>query len=109
VDSDNYFIGRDGRAIIYPNNYFIDYGYETVKVIYTAGFITARASDKPRASVPADLKKICVQEVVRAFNNRKEVGIINKTMDDGSVVKIDTDLLDNTKMVLDRYKKVYIV
>lgn len=97
ISSDNYRIA-DSNRILFRSTTLADED-QNIKIIYTAGY----------SAVPEDLRQACVVEVLRAYKHRKEVDIVSKSLSDGSVSYIERNLLAQTKLILNRYKKVIIL
>lgn len=70
-------------------------GTNSVKIIYSGGYST----------IPEDLSQACIEEVARRYKRRKDIDISQKTQPDGSATLLAGDLLDQTKTVLNLYKK----
>lgn len=73
-------------------------GDQNIKVSYTYGY----------ATIPGDLKMVCIEEVIRKFKNRDNPGVINKTMVDGSISKDNKYLLESTVSVLNKYRRMLV-
>jgi len=94
VDSDNYMIKND-REVVYKSGYvFYDY-IQNVKVTYVAGY----------ATIPDDLKHVCILEVLRSYKHRKDVDITSKSLEDGSVTYTSKEFLPMTLAVLNKYTR----
>lgn len=106
IDSSEYFIDRGSRSIVYFNNEFYKYNYETIKVIYSAGLFSSIAT------VPADLKLACLKEVARKYRFRKDNGLSSRSSDTGGAGGIDTlnfitdEFMPETIELLNRYKRL---
>ena len=74
-------------------------GKNNIKIIYTAGF----------NPIPGDLKQVLIEEVVRSFKNRKSIDVVAITAADGSVSRLSKDLLPTTILVLNRYRRKFVV
>ena len=74
-------------------------GKNNIKIVYTAGYST----------IPGDLKQVLIEEVVRSFKNRKSIDVVAITASDGSVSRLSKELLPTTTMVLNRYRRKYVV
>lgn len=68
-------------------------GDQNIKLRYTAGY----------ATIPNDLKQICIEESSRRYKNRMDFDVISKTLDDGTVQYTEKGLLTTTKDVLNKY------
>lgn len=94
IDADSYRVSND-NYIIFRSTTLGDYD-QNVKITYTAGY----------KDVPEDIKHACIKEVVRSYDNRQEVGITSKSMLDGSVSYLAQGLLEETTMILDKYRRI---
>jgi hypothetical protein len=97
IDSDTYTI-KNTRSIIMKSIIFPKWDNLNVKIIYTAGY----------SSIPEDLKLSCIEEVIRAYKNRKGVDVLAKTAPDGSITRYTKDLMPTTLRVLNSYKKLRV-
>ena len=96
VGSTDYRIHEDGNRVVFLT--VLGKGTQNIKIVYTAGY----------AAVPNDIKQVCITEVIRTYKNRQEVDVISKTLRDGSVSYSAKELLLQTKMILDKYKRIGI-
>ena len=94
VGEDDYRIHNDKNHVVFLTT--LGNGKQNIKIIYTAGY----------ATVPNDIKQVCITEVIRVYKNRQEVDVLSKTLVDGSVSYSAKDLLLQSKMVLDKYKRI---
>lgn len=94
IDSDTYAI-KNTNCIVRKSSVFTKYDNQNIKIIYTAGY----------SSIPEDLKLACIEEVVRAYKNRKGVDVLAKTAADGSITRYTKDLMPSTLRILDTYKR----
>jgi len=90
-DSDTYRI-VDKMYIALKSGIFVD-AAQNVKITYTAGY----------ATIPEDLRLVCIKEVTRDFDRRYEADIASVTLDDGTVAFVEKGLLKSREEVLDRY------
>lgn len=97
VDADDYKI-VDELYVVLKNTTFNNYT-QNIKIIYTAGY----------TSTPEDIAQACITEVSRMFSNRLKVDVTAQTLADGSVSFTSKELLPQTKLVLNTYKRMSIV
>lgn len=95
IDADDYRVTNDANSIVFNTTTLGDYK-ENIKIVYTAGY----------DETPEDIKMVCIKEVARAYTDRKELGITSKSRSDGSVAYLAQSLLEETEMVLDKYKLI---
>lgn len=74
-------------------------GRQNYKIIYNAGFVT----------VPTDLKQVCIEEVIRRWEHKKDFDVVAKSNDDGSVSYSEKGLLTGTKQVLSKYANIGVI
>jgi hypothetical protein len=91
IDSTQYRI-VDSKYIVRKDTVFANYE-QNVKIIYVAGY----------ATVPEDIKLVCIKEVVRDFNRRYDFDVSAKTADDGSITYVEKGLLVSSKEILAPY------
>lgn len=96
LDSTTYRIVNDNSII---SSTPFTRGKNNIKIVYTAGY----------TSIPGDLKQVLIEEVIRSFKNRKSLDVVAVTASDGSVSRLAKDLLPTTIMVLNKYKRKYVV
>lgn len=94
VDSDDYRINQDNRFISSLNGWTS--GVQNIKVTYNAGYST----------IPGDLGQVCNEEVYRRYKKNKEIDVMIKTLEDGSLHYPSPRLLDSTVMILSKYKRM---
>lgn len=94
ISSDYYRI-VDSRYIT-MKGYFFTTGSQNVQLIYNAGYTT----------IPSDLKQVCIDEVVRAYNEKSNIGISSKTNANGSITRFEKGFMKQSLEVLYRYKKI---
>ena len=99
IDPDTYAIRYDDKCITRKSTVFAKHNNGNIKIIYTAGY----------SDIPKDLKLVCIEEVVRAFKNRKGVDVLSKTAADGSTTRYTKDLMPTTIRVLKSYKKMRVI
>lgn len=102
VDTDDYYVDYD-KGIIYCD-YDIGQGKMTVKASYTIGYTTGVGSSNP---YPADLKQACVEIVARKLKEGEgALGVPTRAIPQGGTVAFGIDdILPQTKIVLDLYKR----
>ncbi len=98
IDSDDYRISNSARQILLNDTHFGNYT-ENVKIVYTAGYST----------IPYDLVKVCIVEVVSEFKRRKDPHVASKSVGDGTLTRYETGFLPSTITILDKYKNKGIV
>lgn len=96
IDSSSYKI-VDEKYIVLKDTTFMK-GTQNIKIVYVAGY----------ATIPGDLKKACIKEVVRDFKNRKNFDELFKTVDGDQVTKVEAGLMKSTTDVLDKYVRLEI-
>lgn len=103
VDTDDYYV--DYNAGIVYVDYEIGQGKMTVRVDYTAGYTELGTNGS--VGFPADLKQACVEIVARKLKEGEgALGVPTRSISEGgSVTFIIDDILPQTKVVLDRYKR----
>lgn len=89
VLNDNSLIFRDVTLGNYDSN---------IKIVYTAGYTTT----------PEDLKLAVITEVVRVFKGKDQVGTSSLSLADGSTSYSVEALLDQTRLILNKYKRVIV-
>jgi hypothetical protein len=94
IASAGYRIADDNRITL-KSGWFPAYN-QSIKITYSAGY----------EDIPDDLKQVCIVEVARAFKNRKQMDTQMKTLPDGTVQYTSSDLLPQTKRVLDGYRRM---
>lgn len=97
VDAGDYRI-VDENYIVLKNTTFNNY-IQNVRLVYVAGYSTT----------PNDVEQATITETARIFKNRLEVDITAQTLADGSVSYTSKELLPQTKLVLNKYKRMTIV
>jgi hypothetical protein len=103
VDTGDYYIARGGNCITWYESYFPKSNIENIRVIYTAGLFSTTAT------VPADLKLVCLKEVSRIHKLKDDVGLSSHSTDEGGAGGIDTmsfstgEFMPETEQVLHRY------
>lgn len=97
IDSSNYMV-RDKLYIVGKGIRFY-LGDSNYRVVYRAGY----------SSIPLDLKQVCIEEVIRRYNHRKDFDVIAKSLDDGSVTYTEKGLLTSTKEVLNKYRNNWVI
>jgi len=97
IGVDDYRIHENKTHVVFLTT--LSKGSQNIKIIYTAGYDT----------VPEDIKQACITEVVRTHKNRQEVDVLSKTLSDGSVTYSAKELLLQTKMILNKYKRIGVV
>lgn len=103
VDTDDYYISNESDCIILApssEQYNFPRARENVKIIYTAGYA--------RASIPYDLKRACIKEVVREYKTKDDSFVTSKTNVDTSSTRYDGELLPYTRLVLSKYTNVIV-
>jgi len=95
IDSDDYRI-KNGRYLTFKFGFYE--GNENIKITYNGGF----------ATIPGDLKLACIKEVSRAFKNRYDFDLISKSLEDGSINRVDDGLMPSTKQILTKYKNIRV-
>lgn len=95
VASTDYRIHNNNKYIVFKTTTLFDYD-QNVKLIYTAGYTT----------IPEDIELCCIKEVARSYKHRRDVDVISSTLADGSVNYVAKSLLPNTKMILNKYKRI---
>ena len=99
IDSTSYRASESAIGVInFKSTVFGNYD-QNIKIIYTAGF----------SSVPEDIKHACIKEVARSYKNRQEIGVTSKTLTDGTVSFSAQGLLVETTLVLDMYRKLWVI
>jgi len=74
-------------------------GEQNVQLIYNAGFET----------IPSDLKQVCIDEVIRAYNDKENIAVVSRTDPKGTVTKLEKGFMKQSLQVLNRYKKLMIL
>jgi len=99
ISSANYRIA-DGNRVVFRDTVLND-GDQNVKIIYDAGY----------ASVPDDLRQTCTIEVARIVKEslNKTFYISSKQDASGSVSYTSQDFLPATFIVLNKYKRKYVL
>lgn len=100
VDSTTYTIRRD-TSIILKASVFAKADNQNIRVIYTAGYANT--------AIPDDLNLACIEEVVRAYKNRKGVDVLAIVAPDGQVTRFEKDLMPTTLRVLNSYRKLRVI
>lgn len=99
-----YYSASDGMSVgyvaddvaIYLIGAIYEKGYSNIEISYTSGY----------ATIPADIKQVCIDLVAYKFKETDRVGILSKTMA-GEVVSFDSkDLKDQSKNILNNYNRV---
>lgn len=97
VGESDYRIHTDKTHVVFLPT--LSTGIQNIKIVYNAGYTT----------VPEDIKQVCITEVIRIYKNRQEVDILSKSLSDGSVSYTAKELLLQSKMVLNKYKRIGVV
>jgi hypothetical protein len=97
ISSDDYKIKNLNTIVLKSTVFSKD--DQNIKITYTAGYGT----------VPNDLKQACVEEVSRAYKNRKNIDVVDRAAVDGSSTRYIKELLPTTIVVLNRYLRQGIV
>lgn len=100
IDSDTYAI-RDDTKIVLRSAVFLKWDNGNIRIDYTYGYTST-------ATVPADLKLACIEEVIRTNKNRKSVDVLSKTMTDGSIARYTKDLMPTTIRILNKHRKMRV-
>lgn len=91
----------DNSFIMFHNTTMGDYS-QNVKIIYSAGYETT----------PDDLKQSTITEVARIYKNKDNVSVntrFSKTESDGSTSFASDNLLPQTLLTLNRYKRITVL
>jgi hypothetical protein len=86
----------DGVGIYYLSK-FVAFP-RNIKVVYRAGY----------ATVPDDIKQVCIEEVVKNFKKKDRLDISSIAKPDGNYNFITDPLLPSTKSVLEFYRNKFI-
>lgn len=98
VGSDDYRISSDKTYILLKDTIFT-IGQENVKVTYNAGF----------ATIPTDLAEVCIEEVVRAYNEKLNIGIVTRTDTKGSITRVEKGFMKQSVEVMDIYRRLVLI
>jgi len=96
IDSDDYFVNLEKGIVIYESGNFPSKPY-CVKVDYEAGWESE--------NVPKDLKQVAIEMVLVKYDRikKKELDVVSRNVQGGSVIFRENDLLPQHKLVLTRY------
>lgn len=92
IDADDYMIKNENTIVLKASTFTED--DQNIKIILAAGY----------AAVPDDVNLACIEEVSRAYKNRKGVDVLAKTASDGSVTRYNKDLMPSTLRILKKYR-----
>jgi hypothetical protein len=93
IDSDDYRIA-DSRIVVHKS--YWERGLQNIKITYNGGYST----------IPVDITQACNEEVYRRYKRRREMDVLIKTLEDGSLHFPPTTLLASTKQVLSKYMRL---
>ena len=94
IDSDYYKLVDKRRIVM--KNYVFNKGVHNIKVVYNAGF----------ADIPVDLTQVCIEETVRAYNERLNIGISSRTDNKGGVTMVEKGWLKQSREIMNKYRKI---
>ena len=92
TDSDDYIVMEN--SILLKTTIFSNYP-QCIKLTYVAGY----------ATIPEDLKQLCIEEVSRSFNHKQDIGIISRGDSKGNITRIEQGLMKQSKEVLIKYRR----
>ena len=95
ISSDDYRI-KNSNYIVLKSSTFSNYD-QNIKITYTHGYT---ADD-----IPEDLQQACIEETLRKWKSRNKIDVLSVSLEDGSITHLTKDLLPQTIMTLNRYKK----
>ena len=96
ISGTEYRISNDENSIVFKNSSTTLGNYtQNVKLNYTAGYTT----------VPYDLEHVCIVEVLRTFDNIKNIGVFSKSEVNTSFAYVIEAFLNDTLIILNLYKK----
>lgn len=98
IDSTSYRIVNDNHIAF--NNFIPYVGEQNIKITYTAGY----------ATVPYDVQQVVIEEALRRYKNKNNIGksaIVSSDM--GQITLMTDDILPVNKTILDAYRKRYTV
>ena len=99
VDSTSYRASESANGVVDFKSAVLNNYNQNVKIIYTAGY----------DEIPEDIRHVCVKEVARSWKNILEIGVTSKTLADGTVTFSAQGLLVETTLVLDMYKRLWVI
>jgi hypothetical protein len=91
-------ISTDKTYILLKDN-VTSYGDQNIKVTYNAGF----------ATIPVDLRDVCIEEVARAYNEKLNIGVATRTDSKGGITRVEKGWMKQSIEVMDRYRKWSII
>jgi hypothetical protein len=94
IDSSYYKI-VDKRYIVL-NGYAFAISNQNVKIVYNAGYTT----------IPEDLAQVCIEEVVRTYNDKANIGVSSRTDRHGGVTKVEKGFMTQSIEIMDKYRKI---
>jgi len=96
INSSNYRIVN--QIYIMLKNTIAVEGFGNIQNVYTAGL----------DPVPDNIVQDCAQESLRAYQNRKDLGVLTITRNDGSVTYMERGLMKQTKEDLNPYRRLHV-
>ena len=94
INSDNYRIVDENSIVLKSGMTFSD-AVQNIKLVYTAGY----------NEIPYDLEGACINEVLRMLMKFEEIGVIEKRSNDYLVKYVSAPFMEDTLLVLNRYKR----
>jgi len=96
IPSGDYMI-KDNRILF--RNITLGDASNNIKIVYTAGY----------TDTPSDIKQVCISEVIKRYKHKNDPDIVSKSLADGSISYSIKSLMDETKMVLNKYKRFGVI
>lgn len=96
VDTDDYFVDTENGIIHFDSER--SSGNKNIKVTYTGGYADA--------DVPDDLKQAAIEAVAKKYQESRDgnIGMVSRTLPDGSVSFRPMELVPQIRMILDLYR-----
>ena len=87
----------DSKYIVLKDDLFTS-GDQNIKIVYSAGY----------ATIPGDLEQVCIEEVVRKYKHRRDIDIQSKTLEDGTAQYVSKNLMQSSRIVLNKYRNDWV-
>jgi len=96
LDSDDYR-SVDNKYIVLKDDFFT-LADQNIKIVYTAGYTT----------IPGDLEQVCIEEVIMKYKHRRDIDVQSKTLDDGTVQYVSKNLMQSSRITLNKYRNDWV-
>lgn len=95
ISGTNYRIADENSIVFKSTAYSLSEGIQNIKLTYVAGYET----------IPYELETACINEVLRALERIPELALFEKRSNEYLIKYVVSPYLEDTKLVLDKYKR----